>query len=145
VLECGAPADQLAKKVAMENVKRVGRRELLTCAAKAGAAVAASALFGNNLLKPRPAVAGTKQPTIAIVGAGLAGLRCAHMLYMQKGWISTIYEASSGIGGRCETQRNYWKSNLIAEMHGEFISSEHSSMLGLATLFNLSLDNTRAQ
>jgi len=144
VLERGAPEDHLAKWVAMENVKRVGRREFLTGAAKAGVGVAASALVGGTVLRPERAVAGTKQPTIAIVGAGLAGLRCAHMLYAQKGWTSTIYEATSDIGGRCETQRSYWKNGLIAEMHGEFISSEHSSVLGLASLFNLSLDNTRA-
>jgi len=128
----------------MENVKRVGRREFLVGAAKAGAGIAASALAGGTVLKPERAVAGVRQPTIAIVGAGLAGLRCAHRLYAQKGWISTIYEATSAIGGRCETQRGYWRNSLIAEMHGEFISSEHSSMLGLASLFNLSLDNTRA-
>jgi len=128
----------------MENVKRVGRREFLVGAAKAGAGIAASALAGGTVLKPERAVAGVRQPTIAIVGVGLAGLRCAHRLYAQKGWISTIYEATSAIGGRCETQRGYWRNSLIAEMHGEFISSEHSSMLGLASLFNLSLDNTRA-
>jgi monoamine oxidase len=144
VLERGAPEDHLAKWVAMENVKRVGRREFLTGAAKAGAGIAASVLVGGTVLRPERAVAGTKQPTIAIVGAGLAGLRCAHMLYAQKGWTSTIYEATSDIGGRCETQRSYWKNGLIAEMHGEFISSEHSSVLGLASLFNLSLENTRA-
>jgi hypothetical protein len=38
VLERGAPEDHLAKWVAMENVKRVGRREFLTGAAKAGPA-----------------------------------------------------------------------------------------------------------
>src|SRR6266516_3613299 len=109
----------------------------------AGAGVAASALAGGTVLKPERAVAGVRQPTIPVVGAGLAGLRCAHRLYAQKGWISTIYEATSAIGGRGETQRGYWRNSLIAEMHGEFISSEHSSMLGLASLFNLSLDTTR--
>src|SRR6266516_1150277 len=58
----------------------------------AGAGIAASALAGGTVLKPERAVAGVRQPTIAIVGAGLAGLRCAHRLYAQKGWISTIYE-----------------------------------------------------
>ncbi len=82
----------MAKWVAMENVKRVGRHEFLVGAAKAGAGIAASALAGGTVLKPERAVAGVRQPTIAIVGAGLAGLRCAHRLYAQKGWISTIYE-----------------------------------------------------
>src|SRR6266496_4927338 len=49
VLEREAPEDHLAKWVAMENVKRVGRREFLTGAAKAGVGVAALALVGVML------------------------------------------------------------------------------------------------
>src|SRR5262245_55187575 len=37
---------------------------------------------------------------IAIVGAGLAGLSCAYEL-KKAGVPSTIYEASSRVGGRC--------------------------------------------
>jgi monoamine oxidase len=143
--ERGAPEDHMAKWVAMENVRRVGRREFLQGAGKAAAGITAAALAGSAVFEPRRASAATsKQPAIAIVGAGLAGLRAAHVLWTKYGWTSTIYEASSGVGGRCETQRNYWKNGLIAEMHGEFISSEHSSMLNLVKLFNLTLDDTRA-
>lgn len=145
VLERGAPEDHVAKLVAMENVKRVGRREFLAGAGKAAAGVAAAALAGGLVLEPRRASAATgKQPAIAIVGGGLAGLRAAHVLWTKYGWTSTVYEATSGVGGRCETQRNYWQNGLIAEMHGEFISSEHTSMLNMVKLFNLTLDDTRA-
>ncbi len=145
VLERGAPEDHVARLVAVENVNRVGRREFLAGAGKAAAGITAAALAGGLALEPGRASAATgKQPTVAIVGAGLAGIRAAHVLWTKYGWTSTIYEATSDIGGRCETQRNYWKTGLIAEMHGEFISSEHSSMLNLVKLFNLALDDTRA-
>ena len=145
VLERGGPQDHVDKAVAMENVKRVGRREFLRGAGTAAAGVAAAALAGGAVFEPRRASAATgKQPAIAIVGAGLAGLQAAHVLWTKYGWTSTIYEATSDIGGRCQTQRNYWKNGLIAEMHGEFISSEHASMLNLVKLFNLTLDDTRA-
>lgn len=143
VRERGAPEDHVAKWVAMENLKRVGRREFLK-GAGAAAGVAAAAL-GGVAFRPQPASAATsKQPAIAIVGGGLAGLRAAHVLWTKYGWTSTIYEATSSVGGRCETQRNYWDNGLIAEMHGEFISSEHAAMLHLVKLFNLTLDDTRA-
>jgi monoamine oxidase len=145
VRERGAPEDHVAKRVAMENVKQVGRREFLKGAGTVAAGVSAAALAGGVALEPRPALAATsKQPVIAIVGAGLAGLRAAHVLWTKYGWTSTIYEASSGVGGRCETQRHYWRNGLVAEMHGEFISSEHTSMLNLVKRFNLTLDDTRA-
>jgi monoamine oxidase len=140
VRERGAHDDHVAAAVAIENVRRVGRREFL-----AGAGATAAALAGGTLLRPRAAsAAAVKQPTVAIVGGGLAGLRCAHVLWQKYGWNSTVYEASSAVGGRCETQRGYWSNGLVAEMHGEFISSEHASMFNLIKLFNLALDDTRA-
>jgi monoamine oxidase len=96
-------------------------------------------------VQPRAIRAATsKQPSVAIVGGGLAGLRAAHALWAKYGWTSTIYEAADRVGGRCETQRGYWANGLVAEMHGEFISSEHASMLNLVKQFNLGLDDTRA-
>ena len=139
VAERGAPEDLAARWVAMENLKRVGRRDFLRGAGLAAAALAAAAA------QPRPIRAATaKQPSVAIVGGGLAGLRAAHVLWTKYGWTSTIYEAGDRLGGRCETQRGYWANGLVAEMHGEFISSEHVEMLNLVKQFNLGLDDTRA-
>ena len=39
------------------------------------------------------------QPRIAVIGAGLAGLVCAHRL-QQAGVAATLYEASNRVGGR---------------------------------------------
>jgi monoamine oxidase len=79
-----------------------------------------------------------------IVGAGAAGIRCAHKLWRQRGWRSTIYEWDDHPGGRIETLRGFFAGGQIAEMHGEFISSEHSAMLSLVRRFSLGLDDTSA-
>jgi monoamine oxidase len=135
----GAPDDLADRWLAMENLKRVGRRDFLKGAGLAAVALAAAAA------QPRLIRAATsKQPSVAIVGGGLAGLRAAHALWTKYGWTSTVYEAGPRVGGRCETQRGYWANGLVAEMHGEFISSEHASMLNLVKRFNLGLDDTRA-
>jgi monoamine oxidase len=145
VSQRGAPVDYAARAIAMENVRRVGRREFLAGAGKLAAVLAGAAVAGGTVLRPQRAFAASQnQPRIAIVGAGLAGLRAAHMLWTKYGWTSTVYEASSDVGGRCETQRGYWANGMVAEMHGEYISSEHAAMLNLVQQFNLGLDDTRA-
>jgi monoamine oxidase len=139
VAERGATEDLAARWVAMENLRRVGRRDFLKGAGIAAVALAAAAV------QPAPIrAASSKRPAVAIVGGGLAGLRTAHVLWTKYGWASTVYEASDRIGGRCETQRGYWSNGLVAEMHGEYISSEHASMLNLVKRYNLGLDDTRA-
>jgi monoamine oxidase len=138
--ERGAPEDRLARRLAMERLRRVGRRDFLR-----GAGLAAVALAAGSLGRPERVVAApAKQPSVAIVGGGLAGLRAAHVLWTKWGWRSTLYEASDAVGGRCETLRSLWQNGLVAEIHGEFISSEHSAMLGLVEAFGLGLDDTRA-
>jgi monoamine oxidase len=139
VAERGAPEDLAARWLAMENLRRVGRRDFLKGTGLAAVALAAAAA------QPRPIrAASSKRPSVAIVGAGLAGLRAAHVLWTKYGWTSTVYEAGDRVGGRCETQRGYWANGLVAEMHGEYISSEHAAMLNLVKQFNLGLDDTRA-
>jgi monoamine oxidase len=139
VAERGAPEDMAARWLAMENLRRVGRRDFIKGTGAAAVALAAAAA------QPRLVrAAAAKPPSVAIVGAGLAGLRAAHVLWTKYGWASTVYEASDRVGGRCETQRGYWANGLVAEMHGEFISSEHASMLDLVKRYNLGLDDTRA-
>ena len=80
------------------------------------------------------------QPRIAIVGGGVAGLRCAHRLWTKWKKPSTIYEWDTRVGGRVDTLRGYFANNQIVEQHGEFISSEHVKTLGLASSLGLSLD-----
>ena len=46
----------------------------------------------------------TQDGGVYVVGAGLAGLRCARRLH-EKGVAATVLEASDGVGGRVRTDR----------------------------------------
>lgn len=83
----------------------------------------------------------TQQPTIAIIGAGMAGLNCAYQL-KKSGYASTVYEGSMRYSGRITTQSNFIGQGTYSELGGEFIDSGHTNMLGLAREFNLSLLDT---
>ena len=72
----------------------LSRREFLKRAGIAGAGLA----VGPGILAARSAQ-GATAPRIAIVGGGIAGLTAALTL-ADKGFASTVYEASTRIGGR---------------------------------------------
>jgi monoamine oxidase len=88
---------------------------------------------------------------IVIVGGGVAGLRCARELLVGWGRPSTVYEWDDHVGGRIDTFYNFnqrlpgggptfFANGQIAELHGEYISSEHSEMISLANRYGLQLD-----
>ncbi|HEY1566952.1 MAG TPA: NAD(P)/FAD-dependent oxidoreductase [Solirubrobacteraceae bacterium] len=118
---------------------RQTRRELL---------VGAGGLAGGAVLAGNPAAAlarrltrASAKPRIAIVGAGLAGLRCAHMLWTQSPGspvASTVYEAHPArAGGRCWTLRDFFSGGLITEHGGSFLNSNQAAVRGLATRLGL--------
>ena len=72
---------------------------------------------------------GKNTPRIVIVGAGLAGLTSAYRL-KQDGVISTIYEATNRVGGRCWTRRGYFKEDQMIERGGELIDTGHKEIQG---------------
>jgi monoamine oxidase len=115
------------------------RRELLIGAG----GLAAGAVFTQSpaaaftrRVSPSPATA-----RIAIVGAGLAGLRCAHMLWRQspaRPIVSTVYEANPNrAGGRCWTLRDFFSGGLITEHGGSFLNSNQTAVRGLAARLGL--------
>jgi monoamine oxidase len=115
---------------------RYSRRDFL----RRSGAVGAVAVGGVALL-PRQARAATAA-RIAIVGGGIAGLNAALTL-ADKGIGSTVYEASSRLGGRMHSDSplvsggdNYFQGQ-VAEYCGEFIDSNHNTILTLAKRFNL--------
>ena len=116
--------------------RRLGRRDLLRLAGAAGLAAGASALGARGA-----SAAGS--PRIVVVGAGLAGLTCAYRL-KQAGYIATVYEASSRIGGRCWTIRGAFADGQIAEHGGELIDQGHTQIRQLAQELGLNLDNLLA-
>lgn len=102
-----------------------------------GAALAAAAML------PRGARASGRGPRIAIVGGGIAGLNCALTL-ADRGIDATIYEASTRIGGRMFSNRDYWRDEQVTEWGGELIDTGHKTIRHLAKRFGLKLDDVLA-
>ncbi len=115
------------------------RREVLV---GAGGLTAAAALAGYPAgALARAMRAGPARPRIAIVGAGLAGLRCAHLLWTQSSGApvpSTVYEANADrAGGRCWTLRDFFSGGLSTEHGGSFINSNQLAIRRLARRLGL--------
>ena len=81
------------------------------------------------------------QPSIAIIGGGLAGLNCAYQL-KKRGVVSTIYEGSERTGGRVLTRQNFIASGTYTELGGEFIDTGHKTMRDLSNEFGIKLLDT---
>jgi len=127
---------QLAREAREERGDRhdfgqIDRRALL----RGAAATAAVATFPN--------FAHAAQTSVAVVGAGLAGLTAAYEL-QKAGIFADVYEGNTRLGGRCYTARGYFANNQIAEHGGELIDSAHVEIRRLAVELGLVLDNVFA-
>jgi monoamine oxidase len=107
------------------------RRELI----RAGAATLAAA----TVLGPAR-LFGLSAPRIAIVGGGIAGLNAALTL-QDAGYASTVFEASSRVGGRMHSDTTSWDQGQVSEHCGKLVDSRHKVILGLAKRFNISVDD----
>jgi monoamine oxidase len=87
-------------------------------------------------------VSSTKK--VAIIGAGIAGLSAAHTLSKAGFNNFTIFESSNRTGGRMFSASGVMGTGLITEYGGEFVDSNHTDMLQLASEFGLSLLDTQA-
>ncbi len=104
----------------------------------------AGAAAGTALLTVPRRVMAASQPSVTIVGGGIAGLQCALEL-RDKGYASTIYEAQNKVGGRMFSNNGgYWQANQVSEWCGELIDSGHKTIIGLAARYNLPLDDLHA-
>ncbi|MFI9328369.1 flavin monoamine oxidase family protein [Kitasatospora sp. NPDC052868] len=127
------PVAEVAGERAERAERHLTRRRILGTAG----AVAAAGL-STGLLAPAPAAAATA-PRVVVIGAGLAGLRCAHRLWNRaKPVAATVYEAdTTHLGGRCWSLRGYFAGGQVSEHGGSFISSTDHAVLALADSLGL--------
>src|ERR1700731_3964274 len=145
-----AEAERLGKRVeqGQEDRQRAGTRRAFMKAT--GATIGTAALSG-----PLAAFAATRPggaaPRIAIVGGGIAGLNAALTLH-DAAYASTVYEASSRVGGRMHSDSpltnpngtSTWANGQVSEHCGELIDTRHKTIQGLAKRFGFSLTDLRA-
>jgi monoamine oxidase len=120
----------------------ISRRELL--ASSVGLATAA-AIGTSPALSFAKSLSRKPGPRIAIIGSGLAGVRCAHMLWNAtptRRIASTVFEANpERMGGRCWTLRDYFGGGLITEHGGQFINTNQRAVRRLARKLGLELED----
>lgn len=121
----GIPASELA------GIGRSRRRFIQS----GGVAIAAAGL-ASCVSTPRRGPSSTA-PRVVIVGAGIAGLHCAHKLGDAADVV--IYEAADRTGGRIFTKTDLLNAGQTVELGGSFIDSGHEDMLALCREFKLEL------
>jgi len=130
----GEPLDELLQRDREQRVDRSRRRFLArTAAGSAGLALAGCV----------PAIRNAPQrdeDAVVIVGAGIAGLACAHRL-RQAGVPVRVYEARERVGGRMLSLRNHFADGQVCELGGELIDSDHQRMHALVRELGLQLDD----
>lgn len=112
------------------------RRFLKYSALVGGATIATTAIAEIPRLQ---AVWGYGTPKVAVIGSGLAGLNAAYHL-KKLGITATVYEAKPYVGGRIQS-RSVVGSNLINDLGGSFVNTDHADILALADEFELELFN----
>jgi monoamine oxidase len=100
-----------------------------------GVAAAAALMAASPLLAAR-AESAQDPPPIGIVGAGIAGLSAALTLH-DAGYPVTIVEAADRVGGRMHSNTSTWADGQTSEWCGEFIDSDHRTILSLAERFRI--------
>lgn len=83
---------------------------------------------------------GGGEHTVAVVGAGMAGVHCAYRL-QQAGVNVRVFDAADRVGGRMFTARGVYPEGQIAELGGELIDSNHVTLLSLAQELEIQLDD----
>ncbi|HEY1456516.1 MAG TPA: FAD-dependent oxidoreductase [Candidatus Dormibacteraeota bacterium] len=122
--------------------RRLSRRDFLKAS---GATVGAAAISGPMAVFAATTKPSGQQGRIAIIGGGIAGLNAALTL-QDAGVSSTVYEASSRVGGRMHSDTTSWLNGQTSEHCGELIDSKHKTILGLTTRFKIpTVDLTAAE
>ncbi len=116
---------------------RFTRRRFLEASAAAGAlAMAGPLACGGSNSAPR-------REEVVVIGAGLAGLACAHRL-AERGVDAAVFEARPDrVGGRCFTARGF-ADGQVGEHGGEFIDTTHRRLRALVAELGLELEDREA-
>ena len=84
-----------------------------------------------------------ERPQIVVVGAGLAGLRCAEQLTRSGSVDVVLLEAQERVGGRCWSAHG-WADGQVGEHGGELIEPGQTRVLALADELGLTLESREA-
>lgn len=103
-----------------------------------GAAAAVAAVWPTTVDAAPRRAALPRNPRIAIVGGGMAGLNAAYQL-KKRGIASTVYESRSRVGGRMFTVRDTFGTGSVTDVGAELVNSNHAEMIGLAQDFGIGL------
>lgn len=135
---CLLESRQVATRRGLERIEErtFARRKLLQASLGAGTALLSGGADGCARGSRPAAPATSTRPRIIIVGAGLAGLSAAYRLG-ERGYVSSIYEASDRLGGRAYTLHDYFASK--AELGGELIDSGQATIRALVPQLGLHL------
>lgn len=130
-------AEASAKSISVEEVRDLRRAEISRRDLLKGAGALAAGLALSGTLAGRELIAhAATPPRIAIIGGGISGLNAALTL-QDAGYASTIYEASSRVGGRMHSDTTSWANGQTSEWCGELIDTRHKTILQLAKRFGL--------
>lgn len=131
---------------AVHAAERLSRRDFLRIGGIAGAGAVLAACDPGASPEPdtspqpsNPRGGGRDLPSVAIVGAGLAGMTAAYRLH-QAGIRPMVFEARDRVGGRCWSARD-WAGGQVGEHGGEFVDTRHVHMRVLVDELGLELDD----
>ncbi|MBL7542507.1 MAG: FAD-dependent oxidoreductase [Bdellovibrionaceae bacterium] len=82
----------------------------------------------------------SSEDPVVILGAGIAGLTAAYYL-TQASVPCVVYEASSRIGGRMFTLKGFNREDMVCELGGELVDSNHEDLLSLCTHLDIAVDD----
>ena len=129
-----SPATEITARSSSRKSGWSRRRFLRFSALAAGAAIATTAI---SELPPLQTAWGYGRPKVAIAGGGIAGLNAAYQL-KKLGLTATVYEAKPYVGGRIQS-RTVVSDNLVNDLGGSFVNTEHEDILALVDEFGLEL------
>lgn len=141
---CEQTGESVADVLGAQSLEDAGRRRFTQGVLAATTTAAAWSLAPGALAKST----GGGSPvfsapaSVAVVGAGIAGLACANEL-ARLGIDAQVFEASDRVGGRVASLRGVFPGQVV-ERGAEFISSSHNVMLGYARQLGLQLEDLGA-